>query len=88
MLFHECGFNRTKVTLCLVDEGSLNPGKQIFEKMISGMYMGELVRQVQYLQGFRLFNNVLLKGKCKKNFFSMAWKPISIHWIRTGSQPD
>ena len=29
-----------------VDEGSLNPGKQIFEKMISGMYMGEVVRQV------------------------------------------
>jgi len=29
-----------------VDENSLNPGKQIFEKMISGMYMGELIRQV------------------------------------------
>ena len=29
-----------------VDEGSMNPGKQIFEKMISGMYMGELTRQV------------------------------------------
>ena len=29
-----------------VDEGSLNPGKQTFEKMISGMYMGELTRQV------------------------------------------
>ena len=29
-----------------MDEGSLNPGKQTFEKMISGMYMGELVRQV------------------------------------------
>ena len=29
-----------------VDENSVNPGKQIFEKMISGMYMGELVRQV------------------------------------------
>ena len=29
-----------------VDESSLNPGKQIFEKMISGMYMGELVRLV------------------------------------------
>ena len=25
---------------------SVNPGKQIFEKMISGMYMGELIRQV------------------------------------------
>ena len=29
-----------------VDAGSINPGKQIFEKMISGMYMGEVVRQV------------------------------------------
>jgi len=29
-----------------VDTASLNPGKQIFEKMISGMYMGEVVRQV------------------------------------------
>ncbi|XP_064465659.1 hexokinase-2-like [Ornithodoros turicata] len=29
-----------------VDENSLNPGKQLFEKMISGMYMGELVRRV------------------------------------------
>ena len=29
-----------------VDTMSLNPGKQTFEKMISGMYMGELVRLV------------------------------------------
>jgi len=29
-----------------VDEMSVNPGKQIYEKMISGMYMGELIRQV------------------------------------------
>lgn len=28
------------------DKHSINPGKQIFEKMISGMYMGELVRLV------------------------------------------
>uniref|UniRef100_UPI00398EACEF hexokinase-2-like isoform X1 n=2 Tax=Pristiophorus japonicus TaxID=55135 RepID=UPI00398EACEF len=27
-----------------IDRGSINPGKQLFEKMISGMYMGELVR--------------------------------------------
>lgn len=41
----ELDFIRTKWDSA-VDEGSLNPGKQIFEKMISGMYMGELVRQV------------------------------------------
>ena len=29
-----------------VDENSINPGRQTFEKMISGMYMGELIRQV------------------------------------------
>lgn len=29
-----------------VDQHSINPGKQVFEKMISGMYMGELVRLV------------------------------------------
>ena len=29
-----------------VDESSLNPGRQIFEKLISGMYMGEIVRQI------------------------------------------
>ncbi|KAE8741718.1 hypothetical protein FOCC_FOCC012768 [Frankliniella occidentalis] len=27
-----------------IDENSINAGKQLFEKMISGMYMGELVR--------------------------------------------
>ena len=42
----ELDFIRTKWDLS-VDEGSLNPGAQIFEKMISGMYMGELVRQVK-----------------------------------------
>ncbi|KAL2092192.1 hypothetical protein ACEWY4_011990 [Coilia grayii] len=29
-----------------IDACSLNPGKQLFEKMISGMYMGELVRLI------------------------------------------
>jgi hexokinase len=29
-----------------IDETSLNPGKQLFEKMISGMYLGEVVRRV------------------------------------------
>uniref|UniRef100_A0AAX7TDB3 Hexokinase-2 n=1 Tax=Astatotilapia calliptera TaxID=8154 RepID=A0AAX7TDB3_ASTCA len=29
-----------------LDAGSFNPGKQLFEKMISGMYMGELVRLI------------------------------------------
>ncbi|XP_004393737.1 PREDICTED: putative hexokinase HKDC1 [Odobenus rosmarus divergens] len=29
-----------------VDEGSLNPGKQRYEKMTSGMYLGEIVQQI------------------------------------------
>ncbi|XP_043912214.1 hexokinase-1 [Protopterus annectens] len=29
-----------------IDRGSLNPGKQLFEKLTSGMYMGELVRLI------------------------------------------
>ncbi|XP_034547899.1 hexokinase-2 [Notolabrus celidotus] len=29
-----------------IDAGSFNPGKQLFEKMISGMYMGEMVRLI------------------------------------------
>uniref|UniRef100_F1L343 Phosphotransferase n=1 Tax=Ascaris suum TaxID=6253 RepID=F1L343_ASCSU len=39
----ELEFIRTSFD-AIVDEGSVNPGKQLFEKMISGMYMGELVR--------------------------------------------
>ncbi|XP_055838672.1 hexokinase type 2-like [Episyrphus balteatus] len=30
----------------IIDRNSMNPGKQIYEKMISGMYMGEIVRLV------------------------------------------
>ena len=30
----------------IVDSSSLNKGKQLFEKMISGMYMGEIVRVI------------------------------------------
>lgn len=30
----------------VVDKNSLNPGKQLYEKMMSGMYMGEIVRLV------------------------------------------
>ena len=29
-----------------VDQASINPGKQRFEKMISGMYLGEIVRHI------------------------------------------
>ncbi|CAD5206688.1 unnamed protein product [Bursaphelenchus okinawaensis] len=38
-------FIRTKYDKCL-DDKTINPGKQLYEKMISGMYLGELVREV------------------------------------------
>lgn len=44
-----------------IDDNSINKGKQIFEKMISGMYMGELAR----LALEKLTNEGLLfNGKC------------------------
>ncbi|XP_001380610.1 hexokinase-1 isoform X2 [Monodelphis domestica] len=53
-----------------IDRGSLNPGKQLFEKMVSGMYMGELVRLiiVKMAKGGLLFDGrltpeLLTKGK-------------------------
>uniref|UniRef100_H3AB22 hexokinase n=1 Tax=Latimeria chalumnae TaxID=7897 RepID=H3AB22_LATCH len=53
-----------------VDRLSLNPGKQTFEKMISGMYMGEIVRLilVQLANQHLLFNGIttpalMTKGK-------------------------
>ncbi|NWV74718.1 HXK2 protein, partial [Dasyornis broadbenti] len=30
----------------VVDESTINPGKQRFEKLVSGMYLGEIVRQI------------------------------------------
>uniref|UniRef100_A0A0N4ZES1 Phosphotransferase n=1 Tax=Parastrongyloides trichosuri TaxID=131310 RepID=A0A0N4ZES1_PARTI len=38
-------FIRTKFDE-IVDKGTINQGKQLFEKMISGMYMGEIVRVI------------------------------------------
>lgn len=44
-----------------IDSNSINPKKQIFEKMISGMYMGELTRLV--LEKL-VDNGLLFGGKC------------------------
>ncbi|KAM9585418.1 hexokinase-2 isoform 2-T2 [Trichechus inunguis] len=53
-----------------IDMGSLNPGKQLFEKMISGMYMGELVRLIlvkmakeELLFGGKLSPELLITGR-------------------------
>ncbi|GBL91582.1 Hexokinase-1 [Araneus ventricosus] len=44
-----------------IDENSLNKGKQLFEKMISGMYMGEIVRRIvcQLASEGQVFENKL-----------------------------
>ncbi|KAI5088099.1 hexokinase-2 [Silurus meridionalis] len=60
-----------------IDAGSLNPGKQLFEKMISGMYMGELVRIILVkmtkegllFQG-RTTPNLLVNGCFKTSYVS------------------
>ncbi|XP_076854056.1 hexokinase-2 isoform X2 [Brachyhypopomus gauderio] len=60
-----------------IDDGSLNPGKQLFEKMISGMYMGELVRIIlvkmaragQLFQG-RTTPELLVTGHFKTSYVS------------------
>uniref|UniRef100_A0A8C3NDC9 Hexokinase-2 n=1 Tax=Geospiza parvula TaxID=87175 RepID=A0A8C3NDC9_GEOPR len=58
-----------------IDMGSLNPGKQLFEKMISGMYMGELVRLILVkmakdglLFGGRLTPDLLTTGHFETRF--------------------
>ncbi|XP_071521980.1 hexokinase type 2 isoform X2 [Panulirus ornatus] len=46
-----------------IDRESINPGKQLYEKMISGMYMGEIARQVL----LRLISERLLFGGCSSD---------------------
>jgi hexokinase len=42
------GFSQLKTNVYdnILDRASLNPGKQLFEKMVSGMYLGEIARLV------------------------------------------
>uniref|UniRef100_A0A8B9FVF9 hexokinase n=1 Tax=Amazona collaria TaxID=241587 RepID=A0A8B9FVF9_9PSIT len=48
----------------MVDENTINPGKQRFEKLISGMYLGEIVR---YILLAMVEKQVLFRGKpCPK----------------------
>lgn len=53
-----------------IDENSINPGKQLFEKMISGMYMGEIVRLI--LVNLTK-NGLLFNGTGSEDLFS-RWK--------------
>uniref|UniRef100_A0A7N9ALG7 hexokinase n=1 Tax=Mastacembelus armatus TaxID=205130 RepID=A0A7N9ALG7_9TELE len=64
-----------------IDRGSLNPGKQLFEKMASGMYMGELVRLIlvkMAKEGLlfegRITPELLTKGKIETKHVSAIEK--------------
>ncbi|KAA0717904.1 putative hexokinase HKDC1 [Triplophysa tibetana] len=61
-----------------IDAASVNPGKQLFEKMISGMYMGELVRLILLKMAKKglLFNgqvtdDLRTKGKFQTNYICL-----------------
>uniref|UniRef100_A0A8D2JCJ7 Hexokinase-2 n=1 Tax=Varanus komodoensis TaxID=61221 RepID=A0A8D2JCJ7_VARKO len=65
-----------------IDMGSLNQGKQLFEKMISGMYMGELVRLIlvkmakeELLFNGRLTTDLLTTGHFETKYVSAIEKP-------------
>nr|XP_019587267.1 PREDICTED: putative hexokinase HKDC1 [Rhinolophus sinicus] len=64
-----------------LDLGSLNPGKQLFEKMISGLYLGELVRLILLkmakaglLFGGRKSSTLLAKGKIETRHVALMEK--------------
>lgn len=53
-----------------MDAQSINPGEQIFEKTISGMYLGEIVRKVllRMSEEERLFGNDCVFNKLQMLF--------------------
>uniref|UniRef100_A0A8D0D7C0 Hexokinase-2 n=1 Tax=Sander lucioperca TaxID=283035 RepID=A0A8D0D7C0_SANLU len=64
-----------------IDRGSINPGKQLFEKMASGMYIGELVRLIlvkMAKEGLlfegRITPELLTKGKIETKHVSAIEK--------------
>ncbi|KAI7727143.1 hypothetical protein M8C21_020168 [Ambrosia artemisiifolia] len=63
-----------------MDAESLNPGEQIYEKLISGMYLGELLRRVLY----RMANEAALFGdmvppKLKTQFILRTPEMCAMH---------
>jgi len=68
----------------MVDKISLNNGKQLFEKMISGMYMGELVRCVliDLVKSNLLFNGQTSKKLQTEFNFQTAY----VSWIESDTK--
>ncbi|GFQ77689.1 hexokinase-1 [Trichonephila clavata] len=66
-----------------IDDVSLNKGKQLFEKMISGMYMGEIVRRIVCHLGNE---NEMFKGKLSEKFNTpYAFKSKYVSYIESDS---
>ncbi len=69
-----------------MDEGSLNPGKQPFEKMISGMYMGEIVRQVtekkQHLSAYVTLYGRFISGSYSRIHHDILYGIQRTIWIK------
>ncbi|XP_072334867.1 hexokinase-1-like isoform X2 [Scyliorhinus torazame] len=70
-----------------VDAGSINPGKQLFEKMISGFYLGELVRiiLVKIIRHGILFNGTVSSKLLTKGAIDII-DVIAIEDFHTGLQ--
>ncbi|GIY69613.1 hexokinase-1 [Caerostris darwini] len=68
----------------LLDENSLNQGKQLYEKMISGMYIGEIVRRIvcELAEANEIFD-----GKLSEKFnTSYAFKSKYVSFIESGPE--
>ncbi|KAI9320705.1 hexokinase-domain-containing protein [Dichotomocladium elegans] len=80
----ECGaFDNERLVLPVtqfdnkVDRQSINPNSQIFEKMISGMYLGEIARNVLA----DMMDREILFGPSNGKFNEQSWcKELSAHY--------
>ena len=43
-----------------IDQNSVNTGKQIYEKMIAGMYLGEIVRRSKFREKYKKIKHARL----------------------------
>lgn len=78
-------FVRTKWDTA-VDVLTVNKGKQLFEKMISGMYMGEMVRQVVL---DLIEQQVLFGGQCTDALRKMfAFQTQYVSWVESDSKNE
>ena len=74
------GFSQLKANIYdhILDRASLNPGKQLFEKMVSGMYLGEIARLVivEMMEQGLLFRGTSLSAFSKE--YALTTKHLSM----------